>query len=172
MKKLNAARSPGGRGRLARHPSPIPSGLLAWETPAPTTRLYVVAPSPPLSGTSQIPGEAGRPAGHSQLLERASPESRRLPPGSRPAGPHEPCAPPAGLSGEPAGSESSDSRDASTARDLNVVFSERCSSFQPVCAQPNWQACPLRNPVALDFLNFLSCFSNLVFTYLILVSED
>ena len=164
---------PGARGRLAPHPLPIPLGLLAWETPAPTTLLCVVAPSPPLPRHVTNPGR-GPPTGSSQLGEGASPGSHRQPPGSRPAGPRESCEPTPGRSGEPARSEAGDSRDASPAKDLYVLSLEWSSSFQPVSPHPSWQAFfPLQNPVALDFLDVLSRFSNLVFTYfLILVYKD
>lgn len=120
---------PGG----ASLPTPSPSHWGSWPgRPPPRRPCFVWWPRHHrCPGTSQIPGR-GPPTGSSQLGEGASPGSHRQPPGSRPTGPRESCAPTPGRSGEPARCEARDSRDASPANDLYVLSSQWSSSFQPV----------------------------------------
>lgn len=115
---LHGAPAPGGR--LAPHPLPVPSGLLAWETPAPTSRLYVVAPSLLLSPARHKSGE--RLAGSAPPTPRATLPGGQPPPGASPAGTRWPCAPPPGCAGENRLVGSLLAVDASTLTDFFLFF--------------------------------------------------
>lgn len=147
----NAARSPGARGRLAPRALPIPSGLLAWETPPDLPALCggLVTSAPP--GTSQIRAEAGRPV--PQLREQASPGTRRAPvgpPGTR--GPR--------VLGETARLERLGSPYASALTGVLFFLNSRVhlSNMTPPTLT---RRCPLRNPVTLDFLKVFKPFLQL-----------
>ncbi|XP_054584478.1 multiple coagulation factor deficiency protein 2 isoform X1 [Eptesicus fuscus] len=146
---------PAPAGRPAARPLPNPWGLSAWETPAPTFRLCVRTPSPLLPPTRHKSEE--RSAGRESPTPRASLLGNPPPPrGSCPA----PCGERAGLARHPRGTREQTGGLESLDSDCFLFFKQRSSSFQ--LDSPTPTDCSQQNPIALDFLKVLSCFSNLV----------